>query len=213
MQIFASCIGVKYNALTDDQCQRLVQLGSTLQETQAKVLNSREVLAGHKTSMKDTEMYSEVRKTKLLAYDHDPLVREVGFYVNQLVNDYLQIIPVDINPQPNIQFAKYDTVGDKFDWHNDDSFDERTWDLKHQIEKNNHKWHYRKITAICQISDPNDYQGCDLEFKHHKHEDDNPYRERGTVLIFPSFMFHRVTPLLSGTRYSLTYWYQGPIWR
>jgi predicted 2-oxoglutarate/Fe(II)-dependent dioxygenase YbiX len=32
---------------------------------------------------------------------------------------------------------------------------------------------------------------------------------RGTVIVFPSFMWHRVKPVTSGTRYSLVVWNLG----
>jgi PKHD-type hydroxylase len=35
-------------------------------------------------------------------------------------------------------------------------------------------------------------------------------RKRGTVIIFPSFLQHRVTEVKRGTRYSLVQWYNGP---
>ena len=34
-------------------------------------------------------------------------------------------------------------------------------------------------------------------------------RKKGTVVVFPSFVWHRVTPVTSGTRYSLVNWHQG----
>ena len=32
---------------------------------------------------------------------------------------------------------------------------------------------------------------------------------KGTIVVFPSFVWHRVTPVTSGTRYSLVNWLQG----
>jgi predicted 2-oxoglutarate/Fe(II)-dependent dioxygenase YbiX len=32
---------------------------------------------------------------------------------------------------------------------------------------------------------------------------------KGTVTVFPSFVWHRVKPVTSGTRYSLVNWHQG----
>jgi PKHD-type hydroxylase len=34
-------------------------------------------------------------------------------------------------------------------------------------------------------------------------------REKGTLVFFPSFVWHRVTPVTSGTRYSLVLWSAG----
>ena len=38
-------------------------------------------------------------------------------------------------------------------------------------------------------------------------------RNRGTIIVFPSFLEHQVTPVTKGTRYSLVQWYSGPDWR
>ena len=33
---------------------------------------------------------------------------------------------------------------------------------------------------------------------------------KGTVIVFPSAILHRVTPVTKGARYSLVQWYNGP---
>ena len=38
-------------------------------------------------------------------------------------------------------------------------------------------------------------------------------RKKGTVIVFPSFVWHRVKPVLSGTRYSLVCWSLGQPWK
>lgn len=67
----------------------------------------------------------------------------------------------------------------------------------------------RKLTAIIQLSDPADYTGCELEITH---VIDIP-KTQGSVIIFPSYLPHRVTKLLSGNRNSLVVWVNGPPYR
>ena len=43
--------------------------------------------------------------------------------------------------------------------------------------------------------------------------DKNIIREKGRVLIFPSFLPHKVTPVTKGVRKSLVTWMEGPAWR
>ena len=38
-------------------------------------------------------------------------------------------------------------------------------------------------------------------------------RKVGTVLIFPSFLQHRVTKVTKGSRYSVVGWYEGNDWK
>lgn len=68
----------------------------------------------------------------------------------------------------------------------------------------------RKITLVAQLSDPSDYEGGQLELEH---GDLKPGAfERGDIIIFPSFLKHRVTPVTKGVRYSLATWSVGPKW-
>lgn len=69
-----------------------------------------------------------------------------------------------------------------------------------------------KLTAILNVS-VEKYQGGEFEFftgeDSHVQELDNP----GSVLIFPSFLWHRVRPVTEGQRITLSYWFYGPNFR
>lgn len=73
----------------------------------------------------------------------------------------------------------------------------------------------RKISTVVQLSDPNDYVGGDFEFGNDVLERPNPkiLRQQGLMLSFPSFLYHGVTPVTKGKRYSLVGWFEGPPWR
>ena len=73
----------------------------------------------------------------------------------------------------------------------------------------------RKLSVTVQLSDSHHYEGGDFvlwDFFGNKVEDPK-WRDKGTVLIFPSFLKHEVTPVTKGTRMSLVQWYIGPEWR
>src|SRR5258708_40174408 len=60
----------------------------------------------------------------------------------------------------------------------------------------------RKISLSLQLTDPSSYRGCDLVLE----AGTGPHiaeRARGTLIAFPSYVLHRVTPIESGTRKSL----------
>lgn len=64
----------------------------------------------------------------------------------------------------------------------------------------------RKLSVTVLLSDPDDFAGGDLEF-------DGGValpRERGAALVFPSFLRHRVAPVLAGERWALVAWLTGP---
>lgn len=63
-----------------------------------------------------------------------------------------------------------------------------------------------------QLSDTDAYEGGDLQFMINNKIENTP-REKGTIIIFPSFIMHRVTPITKGTRHSIVGWVSGPPYR
>ncbi|NCP19214.1 MAG: 2OG-Fe(II) oxygenase [Erythrobacter sp.] len=106
---------------------------------------------------------------------------------------------VDVENIANIQYTEYsgDNKG-RYNWHNDVIWtEERSFD--------------RKISITVQLSDPADYSGGAFEFGDWPTPENS--RGQGTVLVFPSYLTHRVAPLSNGTRRSLVAWFEGPRWR
>ncbi|MEH6763077.1 MAG: 2OG-Fe(II) oxygenase [Aequorivita antarctica] len=95
-----------------------------------------------------------------------------------------------------LQLTRY-SAGDFFEWHLDFGAGEIS---------------ARKLSMTIQLSDPNDYEGGDLQFMINQNIVNAP-REKGTVIIFPSFIMHRVTPITKGTRQSIVGWVSGPPYR
>ena len=80
----------------------------------------------------------------------------------------------------------------------------------------------RKISVSIQLSNSEDYEGGDMYFtdlpKHSQTSElqtwtNKRFRERGAVLVFPSFIRHKVTPVTKGTRLSAVAWFNGPPFR
>lgn len=98
----------------------------------------------------------------------------------------------------SFQYAVYDgSRASHFDWHNDHG---------------NINVEPRKISLSLQLSDGDAYQGCDLELHSGENIQTAP-RTRGTLIAFPSYFLHRVTPIRSGIRKSLVVWAAGPKFR
>lgn len=75
---------------------------------------------------------------------------------------------------------------------------------------------YRKLSVTVSLNDSSEYKGGDLEFdfKNEKPGKDKvvkclQIKPRGSIVVFPSFVWHRVTPVTKGTRYSLVMWNLG----
>jgi PKHD-type hydroxylase len=96
-----------------------------------------------------------------------------------------------------LQFAQY-APGQHYDWHTD------TFTLSgNPIE--------RKVTAVCLLSDPSEYEGG--EFQMRLYQQYSPPLAKGTIIAFPSILEHRVTPVTKGERLSATVWMNGPRFR
>tara|TARA_S200002703_G_C3714916_1_gene219617 strand:- start:125 stop:745 length:621 start_codon:yes stop_codon:yes gene_type:complete len=74
----------------------------------------------------------------------------------------------------------------------------------------------RKLSVTVSLVDGDTYEGGDLEFDLRNNVDGTENiikatnaRKRGSITVFPSFVWHRVTPVTKGTRYSLVIWSLG----
>ena len=78
----------------------------------------------------------------------------------------------------------------------------------------------RKLSMTCQLTDGSEYSGGELEFDFRNY--DPPKRDesqhlrkateilpKGSIIVFPSFVWHRVKPVTRGVRYSLVLWHLG----
>lgn len=99
--------------------------------------------------------------------------------------------------EANVQLARYDSGNRGFyDWHTDFA----------GIAPR------RKLSISIQLSRPEEYDGGELELLYGS-EPQRLDRTRGTLIAFPSFMLHRVTPVTRGARWSLVAWIIGNRWR
>jgi PKHD-type hydroxylase len=71
----------------------------------------------------------------------------------------------------------------------------------------------RKLSMVIQLSDPSTYEGGELELDCNVQPQQSELRKRGSIIVFPSFLHHRVTPVTKGVRNSLVTWQEGPLWR
>lgn len=114
------------------------------------------------------------------------------------------------------QFTRY-KKGQFYGWH-EDSFPE-PYDRPNTPEIHGR---IRKLSVSCVLSDPQkDFTGGDLEFNvnhPNKSEKENQVvckeaRTLGSIIVFPSFVRHRVKKVKEGTRYSLVIWNVGKPFR
>ncbi len=104
------------------------------------------------------------------------------------------------------QFTKY-KEGHFYGWHQDCGPDTIGDGLQ------------RKLSLVCTLTDPSEYEGgqleiCDPKSSPAKKIEDKTNSEeqwlnQGTIIVFPSHMWHQVKKVTKGTRYSLVTWFRG----
>lgn len=110
-------------------------------------------------------------------------VHEIITKVNQ------KIYAFEIAGTEALQLAEY-AVGEGYGWH---------------LDIGPGGTSKRKLSATIQISDPNVYEGGNLEIW----GSPPTTREQGAILLFPAYLLHRVAPVTHGVRRSLVAWSLG----
>lgn len=163
--------------------------------------NHQEVPYEQGTISSGGDIANETRKSfiKWLRYDQYPQfdwVYERLQGVIQKANDLYWNF--DLHSMPEyIQYTEYHGGGGHYDWHMDIG------------DKN---LSMRKISVTMQLSHPDEYEGGELQIMKSQYVENAP-RDLGSIIIFPSYMLHRVTAVTKGTRKSLVLWSGGSVFR
>ena len=120
----------------------------------------------------------------------------------------------------SMQFTKYGE-GEFYGWHNDaglathykpQSVGNRSEGLANDFVNENIEL-VRKLSFVVQLSDPDDYEGGNLQLLDESGRAYIAPRKRGTVIVFDSRTQHRVLKVKRGVRKSLVGWVVGPRWK
>ena len=107
------------------------------------------------------------------------------------------------------QFTIY-KKGQYYDWHCD------SWDKPYAVDGPT-KGKIRKLSVTVSLTDPKEYKGGELQFDFRQQDPDKKPNIRacteilpkGSLVVFPSFVWHRVKPVTKGIRHSLVVWNLG----
>ena len=111
----------------------------------------------------------------------------------------------------NCQFTQY-KKGQYYDWHCDG------WDKPYERKEGDpSNGKIRKLSVTLTLSDPKEYKGGELEFDFRNQDPDKKPNikkckeilPKGSLVVFPGFVWHRVCPVKKGTRHSLVMWSLG----
>lgn len=143
--------------------------------------------------------YSEIRSTQIAWIEYKAQSAAIYAKMSELVQTLNQrFYHFDISGLENLQYTVYHSEEHgHYDWH---------------VDYGRHNPRPRKISISVQLSQDDSYEGCDLQFQMGNKIGTAP-RSRGTLVAFPAFVLHRVTPITQGTRKSLVCWVAGPPFR
>jgi len=169
---------------SDDLCDSIIENFSKLPEIEATTFNGNE----------------DHRKSKVRWVSGENGIKShLMHYVNQANAHAFQ---VDIaNIVTELQFTEYDAEHGGY------------YKSHHDIDWQASASYDRKLSIVVQLSDPETYKGGELSFSEVQNPIRSDLRKRGTIIVFPSYLQHEVSPVTEGTRYSLVSWVWGPRWK
>jgi PKHD-type hydroxylase len=168
-----------FDAFTKEECEKIITIGKN------KGLISATLTSG---------IEHEIRESKVSwLYPSDDMewvyrrVTDIVLHVNE------RFFRFDIfGLHEGFQFTNYVAPGNKYGRHVDRGLNIAV----------------RKLSVSIQLSDPEEYEGGDLCL-HGGDSGMNMDKKQGTLIVFPSYTLHEVTPVTKGERNSLVTWVTG----
>jgi len=169
---------------TKSDCEKIIKLGLSCPSVTAHLGQNRTI-------------DKSIRQGRIAFFDpnnleHEFIFRTIADYGKSINRQFWQF---DLKFVECIQFTCYDNKDDFYTSHMDMGY--RALEV-------------RKLSFSVQLSDPDTYQGGNLELFKCGTDFDLAPRSQGSIIAFPSYHVHRVTPVTSGARYSLVSWFAGP---
>jgi PKHD-type hydroxylase len=197
--------------LTPRFCDELLQYGKKHQEQLALTggLEQDRDLKKNPLTQKEIKDLKKKRDSNITWLNDRWIYKEIQPYVHEA--NKKAGWNFDWNWSESCQFTKY-SPGQYYGWHHD------SWEVPYnRPEDPNTHGKIRKLSVTCSLSDPSEYEGGELEFNFNNPEKGKKFNikkckeilPRGSVVVFPSFVWHRVCPVKKGTRHSLVIWNLG----
>ena len=186
-------------------CDEIVRYGKQLQDQLATT-------GGYgdpkKLNQKQIKNLKKKRDSDIVWLDERSIYKEVQPYVHRA--NALAGWNFQWDFSENMQFTKYNK-GQYYGWHCDG------WDKPYQRQGDPAHGKVRKLSVTLTLSDPKDYKGVELEFDFRNLDPDKKRNvikckeilPKGSLVVFPGFVWHRVCPVKKGTRHSLVMWSLG----
>jgi len=191
-------------AIPSHTCEDIIKFGKSLNPKQAKTVSTKDKLSDEEKKQE----IKDIRSSKIAWIYHDNpwLFRELKPIIEYANKSW----GFNISRYENIQFTEYEPRG-HYTWHNDAI--QNPMNLKNMM---------RKLSMVVQLSKPEKYEGGGFRFNLRgldSQVDDNimspppEFKQQGSIIVFPSFLWHKVEPITKGIRHSLVMWAIGEKWK
>lgn len=157
-----------------------------------------DISADYKASIGAGSVDSSVRKSKVTflegVFEHLDIYQPILTFLNQVNKEYFNFHLSAIQPP---QLTEYDSVYQgEYKQHKDTAVIQEGEIV-------------RKLSMVVQLTPKDNYEGGELHFKESTDYDVELTKQQGTAIVFPSYLWHGVTPVTSGLRKSLVVWAIG----
>ncbi len=135
---------------------------------------------------------------------------EENFWIFEKLNDIIamsneHVWNFELNGYESFQYTEYEaSEGGKYDFHADLDYSDRSEGSDPQT---------RKLSLTLVLNQPGtDFEGGEFQFLLGEKPITCP-QTKGMVILFPSWVLHRITPVTKGVRKSVVVWVTGPKFR
>jgi PKHD-type hydroxylase len=162
-----------------EECKKIIDLGENKGFIEGQTM-------GGKSNLRDSYISWLYPTDK----DTDWLFRKTTDLILFLNNKYFNFDIFGLNE--GFQFTNYKAPSGKYGKHIDKSYD----------------FPVRKLSISIQLTNPEEYEGGEL-FLYDGDDGVIMEKSQGSLIIFPSYVLHEVTPVTKGERNSLVTWVTG----
>ena len=197
-------------ALSNSLCEDIIKYGNEQQEQLALIgKQTNKINKGKSLTEEDLKDLKKKRDSNVVWLNDRWIYDEIQPYIHTANKNAGWNFEWDWSE--SCQFTKY-KLNQYYDWHCD------SWDKPYH-EPGNLNTHGKiiKLSVTVSLSNPEDYKGGELEFDFRNNDPDKKQntvtckqiKPRGSIVVFPSHVWHRVKSVTEGTRYSLVIWNLG----
>ena len=167
---------------------------------------SKELIHGTTFGEKSKEEIEKVRISNIGFHNRNPETAWIFDKVNFILQSANEMFyNFNLNGYDSFQYTTYDAEKNgNYDWHMDTILGSdlgNSWDTE-----------TRKLTMILLLNEPDvDFKGGEVQINMGNQDNARTLElPRGRIIAFPSFMIHKVKPVVAGVRKSLVVWIEGP---